>query len=109
MVSARPAALVTGAASGIGAATAMRFAAAGYAVLLADLTAEVGEEVAQKIRGDGNEARFVRTDVAQAIEVQAAVEACVSEFGQIDSLVSCAGIEGAGQKLLDLNEEDFAR
>jgi NAD(P)-dependent dehydrogenase (short-subunit alcohol dehydrogenase family) len=92
----------------MGAASAARFAAAGYAVILADL-AEEGRRLADKLTGDGAEALFVRTDVSRSPEVADAVEAGLASFGRIDTLVNCAGIDGAGAPLLHFTEADFDR
>lgn len=104
----RPAAVVTGAASGIGAATAARFAAAGYNVVMADLN-PAGSEVAEGLRTDDADAIFTPVDVADPDQVLGAVELCTTEFGRIDSMVNCAGIDGAGEPLLEFSEDDFDR
>src|SRR5205823_1872189 len=70
-------ALVTGAASGIGRATAERFAAEGAAVLLADLQVEAGEAAAAGIRAAGGRSDFVATDVTREADVQAMIAAAV--------------------------------
>jgi NAD(P)-dependent dehydrogenase (short-subunit alcohol dehydrogenase family) len=66
-------ALVTGAAGGMGRATAQAFAAAGAKVVAADIAVDEGEQTAKLIRGNGGEAVFVRTDVSDAADVEAAV------------------------------------
>ncbi len=75
--------LVTGAASGIGAATAKLAAREGARVVLADLQAEAGEALAEEIRAAGGEARFVRTDVTRAADVEALVARAVAEYGAL--------------------------
>jgi NAD(P)-dependent dehydrogenase (short-subunit alcohol dehydrogenase family) len=104
----RPTVLVTGGASGMGAASAARFVQAGYAVLLTDI-AETGSDVAKELNATGATAAFVPADVSQPTEVANVVEACLANFGRIDTLVNCAGIDGAGEHLLDFTEEDFDR
>jgi 3-oxoacyl-[acyl-carrier protein] reductase len=84
-------AVVTGAASGIGRATAERFAAEGAAVLLADLAAEAGEGAAAAIRARDGRAEFLATDVTREADVQAMIEAAVARFGRLDILVNDAG------------------
>lgn len=87
-------ALITGGASGLGEATARRFAGQGAQVVLADLNAEKGEQVAADI---GDRARFVETDVTDETAVQAAIDTALNEFGGLNALVNCAGV-GWAQK-----------
>ena len=79
-------AIVTGAASGIGRATAIALARAGAAVLIADLQAEAAEGVVQEIREEGGQARAQTTDVAEEGSVVAMVEAACAHFGRLDIL-----------------------
>ena len=85
--------LVTGGASGLGAATARRFAAGGSHVVVADLNAELGEQLTSETM------RFVRTDVTDERSVQAAVDVAVQTFGGLHGLVNCAGI-GVAERTL---------
>ncbi|MFJ8008191.1 SDR family NAD(P)-dependent oxidoreductase [Streptomyces fagopyri] len=82
-------AVVTGAASGIGAATAARLAQEGAAVVLADIDEERGRAEAERITEEGGRARFVRTDVADEDDWRRVVDAAHS-FGPVDLLVSNA-------------------
>ena len=70
-------ALVTGGASGIGRATALTFAREGAKLVVADLNADGGQQTVHLITEKGGEAIFVRTDVAQAVEVQALISTAV--------------------------------
>ncbi|MDA8331075.1 MAG: SDR family NAD(P)-dependent oxidoreductase [Candidatus Dormibacteraeota bacterium] len=85
-------ALVTGAGRGIGAATASRLASEGAAVTVADIDAEVADQVAEGIRSQGGRALGVACDVSQSAAVSAMVERTVGEFGKLDILVTCAGL-----------------
>lgn len=86
-------AIVTGGASGLGAATARRLAAAGAHVVVADLNAEAGEQIASELSG-----AFVSTDVTSEGDVSRAVEVA-SEMGPLRSLVNCAGIGSVGRTI----------
>jgi len=87
-------AVITGAASGIGAATAKTFVDHGARVVLGDIQDEAGEGLATAL-GGASQAIFRHCNVTEEAEVQALVEAAVSEFGQIDIIFNCAGIVGA--------------
>ena len=87
-------AVITGAASGIGAATAKMFVEHGARVVLGDIQDEAGEGLAAAL-GGASQAIFRHCNVTEEAEVQALVEAAVSEFGQIDVIFNCAGIVGA--------------
>ena len=81
--------LVSGGASGLGAATARMVAGAGGRVVLADLKADEGAALAKEL---GAQARFVRCDVTDEASGTAAVKAAVDAFGAVHGLVNCAGI-----------------
>ena len=86
-------AAVTGAAGGIGAEVARTLAKAGAKVVLGDVQAERGEEVAKQIRDAGGQARFVPHDTSNEAQWIAFVDAALESFGGLDILVNNAGIE----------------
>lgn len=85
-------ALVTGAAQGIGAATAARLAAAGARVAVADVNADAAEATARAIVADGGHAVGLACDVTDRAQVQATVDAVAAEFGGLHILVNNAGV-----------------
>lgn len=87
-------AVVTGAAQGIGEAYAKALAAEGASVIVADLNAESGEQVAKKIEADGGRAIFVKCDVSDAESATALADRATEEFGGVDLLVNNAAIYG---------------
>ena len=84
--------LITGGTSGIGSATAVRFAREGASVALTGRNAERGEAVAQSIVDAGGEAIFIRSDVRIAEDCKQAVEQTLERFGRIDILFNNAGV-----------------
>ncbi len=81
--------IITGGASGLGAAVAERLVERGGKVVIADLNREMGEQLVERL---GADARFARVDVAAADDVQAAVEMATREFGALHGAINCAGI-----------------
>lgn len=88
--------LVTGAASGLGRATAEMIVSQGGKVLIADLNEMLGKEVEEQL---GNKARFVRTDVTSEASVQAAIDKAMQELGGLHGAINCAGI-GPAKRVL---------
>jgi len=88
-------ALITGGGDGIGRASALAFSREGAKVVIADINAALGREIAKAI---GENAFFVETDVTREESVRAAVEAAVARFGKLDTLFSCAGGSLPGDK-----------
>ena len=102
-------ALVTGAASGIGRAAALAFAAAGARVVIADVDRAGGEETARLAADDGGEAMVVDCDVSRAADAEGAVRAAVATWGRLDCAFNNAGIEGVFARTADYSEADWAR
>ena len=87
-------ALITGATSGIGEATARAFAEEGAQVFFCGRRAHLGEEVEAAIREAGGDATYMQADVREEAEMAAFVEACVDTYGRLDIAFNNAGIEG---------------
>ncbi|MFC7203647.1 SDR family oxidoreductase [Haloferax namakaokahaiae] len=102
-------ALVTGAASGIGRATALRFADEGAKVVVSDVMVDDGEQVVHEINESGGEAVFVKADVSDPDEVANLVASAVEQFGGLDFAHNNAGIEGVGSSIPEMSVEDFER
>jgi NAD(P)-dependent dehydrogenase (short-subunit alcohol dehydrogenase family) len=96
-------ALVTGAAMGIGEATALAFAKEGAKVVVSD-TNPKGEELVARIRKEGGDARFIAADVSKASEVKALIEGAVKAFGRLDIAFNNAGIGGEQAPTAELTE-----
>ncbi|MCW2885671.1 MAG: 3-oxoacyl-(Acyl-carrier protein) reductase [Streptosporangiaceae bacterium] len=99
-------AFVTGAAQGIGAASALRLAVDGAKVAVVDLTEESGKGTAEAIRAAGGEAITVACDVSSKDQVEAAVQRTVQELGSLDVLVNNAGVI-RDNLLFKMSDEDW--
>lgn len=102
------AALVTGAARGIGGEIAAAFAQAGAAVLVTDVLEDAGRGTVEAIRKTGAKAEFLRHDVTEEKQWEAAVTESVRKFGRLDVLVNNAGIEKMA-RITECSLEDFRR
>lgn len=102
-------ALVTGAASGMGRASALAFAREGAKVVAADVVVADGEETVRKIKDAGGEAIFVKADVSKAAEVEALVKKAVDTYGRLDFAHNNAGIEGVTAQTPDCPEDNWDR
>jgi NAD(P)-dependent dehydrogenase (short-subunit alcohol dehydrogenase family) len=101
-------ALITGAASGIGKATAQRLASEGAAVLITDIAAEAGEATVREITDAGGKAAFFRHDVTSESHWQAATAHAVEVFGHLDIVVNNAGM-GDIKTIEDTTLEEWNR
>ena len=102
-------ALITGAGSGIGRATALAFAAGGASVVVSDVNEAGGQETVELVRQAGGEAIFIGADVSKPDEVEALVRESVRHFGRLDIAVNNAGIGGAWARTADYPLDDWAR
>ncbi|MCP4122407.1 MAG: SDR family oxidoreductase [Bacteroidetes bacterium] len=84
--------VVTGAGSGIGAATAKHFGVLGSTVIVSDINLNNAEKVSGEINNAGGKAIFIQTDVTQFDEVRKLIESTVEQFGSLDVMVNNAGI-----------------
>jgi NAD(P)-dependent dehydrogenase (short-subunit alcohol dehydrogenase family) len=98
-------ALVTGATSGIGRATAVAFAKEGAKVVVAGRRENEGAEVVAEIKAAGGEALFVRTDVAKEADVKALVDKTVATYGRLDFAFNNAGIFADAGPIADVTDE----
>jgi NAD(P)-dependent dehydrogenase (short-subunit alcohol dehydrogenase family) len=99
---------ISGAASGIGDATARLFAAEGACVALIDVQAERGQRICEEIRTAGGRAEFMSCDVGCEDEVRESIERTVKQFGGLHSIVNSAGIVHI-KRLEDYNEVEWDR
>jgi len=102
-------ALVTGAGSGIGRASAGAFARQGAKVVAADVAAAGGEETVRLIKQAGGDAVFVQCDVSKSAETEALVKKTVSAFGRLDCAHNNAGVAGGMAATADCTEENWDR
>lgn len=102
-------ALVTGAASGLGLATAKAFAEAGASVALADYNEQAAIAAADALVAAGHRAIAIRCDVADDSQVEAMVERTVTAFGRLDVAYNNAGIQNVLAETADTTREDYDR
>jgi NAD(P)-dependent dehydrogenase (short-subunit alcohol dehydrogenase family) len=101
-------AVITGAASGLGAESARRLAREGASLVLTDLAAEAGEDLAEAISGTGAQAIFLTHDVTDEGRWAEVAQAALDRFGTIDILLNSAGV-GEGEPLLETTLESWRR
>jgi len=102
-------AVVTGAASGIGRASALAFSREGAKVAVVDVDTEAGNETVKHIHEADGEALFIQCDVADAQQVNDMVAQSVKAFGRIDCALNCAGVLGEMTTAHECSEENFDR
>lgn len=101
--------VITGAAAGIGRATALCFAAEGAQVVVSDVDSDGGTETVTLIEKDGGQAIFVSADVSKPADVSALIDRAVATYGRIDCAVNNAGIEGKIAPFTEQPEDNFDR
>ena len=101
-------AVITGAASGIGLATARLFAQEGARLSLGDVDEEAGQRAAEEVAADGGEVEFVPTDVSSGDDVERLIDGAVGRYGKLDIVFNNAGISMT-KPIPDTTEEDFDR
>jgi NAD(P)-dependent dehydrogenase (short-subunit alcohol dehydrogenase family) len=102
-------ALVTGAASGLGLATARAFAESGASVVLADWNQEAAQSAAQELTNKGHKTLAVRCDVSNDAQVEAMVKQTVATFGRLDAAYNNAGVQNVLAETADTTREDYDR
>jgi len=100
--------IITGAASGIGKATALTFGREGAKVMCADINAEGAEATARTIADTGGEAASIKTDVIQEDDIKEMISATVTRWGRLDVLYNNAGI-GVGNPVTQVSLEEWGR
>ena len=102
-------ALVTGAGSGLGLATAQAFAQSGASVALADANERAVQSAAQELSAQGHKALAIHCDVADDAQVERMVEQTVATFGRLDAAYNNAGVQNTVAEAADATREDFDR
>jgi NAD(P)-dependent dehydrogenase (short-subunit alcohol dehydrogenase family) len=100
-------AIITGAAGGIGQASALRFAAEGARVVAVDVSGEGLARTVEEIERTGGHARVVQGDASDEAFVEGVVASCVSDFGGLEVMFANAGMPGRSVPLLELSAEDW--
>ncbi len=102
-------AIITGAGSGIGRATALLFAQEGAKVIVADIVDKQGKEAAEAIKKNGGEAVFIHTDVSKTEDVKNVIKEAVTRYGRLNIMYNNAGIEGQMKDTANYPEDIFDR
>jgi NAD(P)-dependent dehydrogenase (short-subunit alcohol dehydrogenase family) len=100
--------IVSGGASGLGLAAAIKFAKNGYDIVIIDINEEKGRKAEQQIKDSGRDAVFCNCDISDNEQVQRAAKITREKFGRADVLINNAGLEIRGS-ILQCTEEDWTR
>lgn len=101
-------AIITGAGSGLGQATAVRLAEEGVNIVVVDISEKGGNKTVEMVKKLGVDSFFIKTDVSKAEEVKNYVDQTVERFGKIDYFFNNAGISGSGKYFLDSTIEEIS-
>ena len=101
--------IITGAASGIGKATAELFSGEGANVIISDIQEAQGKSVAENIISAGGKASFIKTDVARPEDMEALVDFAIRTYGKLDVAVNNAGIGGELNPIADMSIEGWQK
>lgn len=101
--------IITGGSTGIGRATALRCAAEGAALLIADVDDEQGAATVAEICAAGGRAQFIHTDVTVTAEVRTMIAVARESYGRLDGAFNNAGIEGNFTSIVKMTEEEYDR
>ncbi len=100
--------IVSGGASGLGLAAAMKFAKNGYSIVIIDVNEENGNKATEQVKALGQDAVFCLCDIANKEQVEAAAQVTREKFGRADVLINNAGLEVRGS-IMQCTEEDWDR
>ncbi len=99
--------LVTGGGSGIGRASAVKFAEEGAIVVIAGRREDRGLETENIIRESGGNALYVKTDISRNDDVKNLINEIESKYGRLDCAFNCGGVDGKKSSIVDMTEEDW--
>ena len=102
-------ALITGAGSGMGRASALLFSKEGAKVIVADFNEETGKKTVADIKAQGGQAEFIFTDATKAEDCKKAADFAIKTYGKIDAVFCCAGVAQKADMIWDLDESEFDR
>jgi NAD(P)-dependent dehydrogenase (short-subunit alcohol dehydrogenase family) len=99
--------LITGGGTGVGRATAIKFAQEGATVAIANRRVDKGEEVLKILKDMGKDAFFIQTDISQEKEVEKLINEIIRQYGRLDCAFNCAGKDGKKASLIECDESNW--